>query len=231
MKDKFGEEWSKLLGTFLITGLNNIGNQLNKEYLTKNVIPYKGSSLYFKAFKDLQPSNIKVIMIGLDPYHNIEKYGPVYTGYAFDNANSLKLSPSLRNIFKEIDRTFPENEFNLDYGGLDRWDLSRWVKQGVFLINTALSVVEGVPGSHTELWRPFTEFWIHKFSKNYNDVIWLLMGAKAQAYEDHIENPTHRIIKTGHPSPLNRTNPFVGSNCFIECNKDLAGRNKTEIVW
>ena len=225
MRDLFGEEWYELLKDYLHSSeFKNIGLQLADEYRTKSVLPPKGSPLFFKIFKDLQPSKIKVIIIGQDPYPQ----KGVYTGYAFDNANSEKLSPSLRNIFKEIDRTYPDNQQELI---LDRWDLSRWARQGVFLVNSALSVVEGSPGAHTDLWRPFTVEWIKRLSQSRNDLTWLLWGSKAQELGQFVNNPSHMVIKTGHPSPLNRNNPFVGSDCFVKCNEQLKGLNKTEIIW
>lgn len=231
MINLFGEEWYSLLKDFLNSDtFMKIGLALNEEYNTKTIVPPKASPLYFKVFKDLQPSKIKCVILGLDPYPQINEYGMVYTGYAFDNANSIKLSPSLRNIFKEIDRTYPENELSLDYGNLDRWDLSRWVKQGVFLVNTALSVVKDSPGTHVDIWRPFTEEWIERLSQDKNELIWLLWGRQAQEYEQYI-NPINYIIKTSHPSPLNRRGGFVGSGCFLECNNQLVGLNKEPIIW
>jgi len=158
MNNLFGEEWYKLLKNCLESDeFTDIGISLNYQYAIEDIIPPIKSPLFFKAFKDLQPSKIKICILGQDPYPDITQYGMTYTGYAFDNANSMKLSPSLRNIFKEIDRTYPENQYSLEYGNLDRWDLSRWVRQGVFLVNTALSVIKDTPGSHIELWRPFTQ--------------------------------------------------------------------------
>lgn len=213
----FGNEWYSILKDYLESEeFNNIGVELNREI--RYVIPPHGSPLFFKIFKDLQPSDIKLVVLGQDPYPQ----RGIYTGYAFDNANSSKLSPSLRNIFKEINRT---------YQGLDDWDLSRWVKQGVFLVNTALSVVENSPDSHTALWKDFTIKWIQLLSEHRNDLIWLLMGSKAQNFAQYINNPSHYIIRTGHPSPLNTVNPFVGCNCFVEINEQLKGLNKTEIIW
>ncbi|MFW5889290.1 MAG: uracil-DNA glycosylase [bacterium] len=226
MYDKlFGKEWYEILKDYLYSEeFKNIGLEVSKQYESEKVLPPKGSPLYFKIFKDLQPSKIKVIILGMDPYPQ----EGIYTGYAFDNANSTKLSPSLRNIFKEIERTYPENKEELI---LDGWDLKRWVVQGVFLINTALTVIENSPGSHLALWRPFTIEWIKRLSEYRNDLIWLLWGSKAHDFSQYINNPSHYIIKTGHPSPLNRSNPFIGSNCFVEANEQLKGLNKTEILW
>jgi uracil-DNA glycosylase len=229
MKNKFGSEWYDLLRNYLSSKeFSKISDTLLAEYKKKTkIIPEYKSPLFFKIFKDLQPSKIKVVILGQDPYHD----KGTYTGYAFDNANSSKLSASLRNILKEVERCYPENHNKIDYGYLDPWDLSRWVEQGVFLVNTALSVVEKTPGVHMGLWRPFTINWIKELSNNRDDIIWLLWGKQAQGYEKYISNSTHRVIKSGHPSPLNRNNPFIGSNCFVECNEDLVARNKKEIIW
>jgi|AntDeeMinimDraft_5_1070356.scaffolds.fasta_scaffold27040_2 uracil-DNA glycosylase len=218
-EELFGKEWFNLLKNYLESKeFKNIGLDLNKEYKTKIIIPNKGSE-FFRIFKDLQPSNIKVIILGLDPYPQ----PGVYTGYAFDNANSEKLSPSLRNIFKEIKKTYPDSN--------EDWDLSKWVNQGVFLVNTALSVEAYSPNSHTSLWKPFTIEWIKRLSKYRNDLIWLLWGSKAQEFNKYIDNSSHMIIKTPHPSPLNVAGGFIGSNCFIKCNEQLKGLNKKEILW
>ena len=223
-RELFGEEWYHLLKDYLEGDFKNIGLELNEQYKYNNIIPEKGSELYFKVFRELQPSQIHTIIFGQDPYPQ----KGIYTGYAFDNANSSKLSPSLANIFKEIDRTYPENQYELI---LDRWDLQRWIDQGVFLVNVALTVVEGSPGAHLSLWKPFTIEWIQRLCKVRNDLVWLLWGSVAQDYAKYINNPSHYVINTGHPSPLNTKNPFVGSGCFAECNQELVARNKNEILW
>jgi uracil-DNA glycosylase len=81
-----------------------------------------------------------------------------------------------------------------------------------------------MPGSHIDLWADFTSLVINALN-NKSDIVWMLWGAFAGNYETMVTNPTHHIIKTGHPSPLNRSNPFVGSDCFIECNKILGTNN------
>lgn len=221
----FGEEWSLVLNSYLKSNsFINIGTILNQEYESNIIIPNKGSPLFFKVFKDLQPSKIKVVILGQDPYPQ----EGVYTGYAFDNANSLELSPSLRNIFREINRSFPiKDELFL----MDDWDLSRWVRQGVFLVNTALTVIKDKPGSHLSLWKPFTIEWIKRLSEYKDDLIWMLWGNKAQEFEQYINNKTNIVIKAGHPSPLNTSVPFIGSDCFVRCNEELLARNKYSILW
>ena len=229
-KNKFGPLWYELLKEFLLSDkMNNIAYNIKKQRETSNIIPDEGSDLFFKIFKDLQPNNIKVIILGQDPYPQLG----IYDGYAFSNSNNLdtNISPSLKNIIKEINSNYPDN-FELD-----RIDWSYLVRQGVFPINTALSIRQGIPESHLLLWQPFTTYWIQKFVENYNNVVWILWGTKAHNYSKLITNTTHKVIKTSHPSPLGATKQglnypaFIGSKCFLEANEFLNAVNKQQINW
>lgn len=225
-----GEEWTSLLESFLKSSkMNHIIKNINYER-SKYVVYPKINEFYkmFKIFKDLQPSDIKVVILGQDPYPDNSG-----TGYSFCNSEKLpsKISPSLRNILKEI----KSNDTEKDKLVLDLMDLQRLVKQGVFLANVYLTVRKNVPGAHS-FWKPFAIEWIRKLNI-YNDVIWLLWGRKAQEYEKFIVNSTHEIIKTSHPSPLGATKEgvnspaFIGSNCFEKVNNALWVRNKPLIKW
>ena len=111
-------------------------------------------------------------------------------------------------------------------------DLTPWVKQGVFLLNTALTVQEGEPESHLELWKSFSKELIKYITSNYKSIIFLLWGKKAQNYKQYINN-SHHVICCSHPSPLSSssTNPFTGSKCFTKANKILLSMSKNEIDW
>ena len=227
MEEKFGTEWYKLLKTFLDSPkFYGMSNAINKDRESFEVIPEKGSPLFFKVFRDLQPKDIKVVTIGLDPYHSDKS---IYDGYAFSCSNSLRPQPSLANIIKEIEDNYPDN---LE---LDRCDLSYLVKQGVFLINTALSVIVGKPESHLHIWQPFTEYWIKQLTENYRDIVFMLWGSKSAKYEQFITpHKGHIALKCSHPSPLSNLktdNPFTGSKIFIKCNEELEARNKQLINW
>lgn len=225
MEEKFGTEWYKLLKTFLDSSkFYGMSNAINKDRESFEVIPEKGSPLFFKVFRDLQPKDIKVVTIDLDPYHSDKS---IYDGYAFSCSNSLRPQPSLANIIKEIESNYPDN---LE---LDRCDLSYLVKQGVFLVNTALSVIVGKPESHLHIWQPFTEYWISQLTENYRDIVFLMFGNKAMKFEPFIaRNKGHKVLTCSHPSPLSHTStftPFTGSRIFIKCNEELIARGKNII--
>ncbi len=218
IREKFDKTWIDAIGLDILNELLiNVAGFLRDERLNYEVMPPVGSDYTFKAFKFTPYDKVKVVILGQDPYHN-----GAFNGVAFGNGlpdtPSDKIQPSLRNILKEIKRT---HNINPDPS------LYHWAKQGVLLINTAHTVIKGDAGSHLDVWESFTDT-ILKILNNRNDIIWMLWGGNAHNYDYAITNPTHTIIKTGHPSPLNRTNPFVGSNCFVECD-DLLGLNK--ICW
>lgn len=227
-----GSEWHKLLKPFveskeMLQIINNIKNE-RKKY----VIYPEQKEFYkmFKIFKDLQPSDIKIVLLSQDPFPN-----GCGTGYSFCNNGKLPsdISPSLKNILKEIENSDVDKAFELD-----KMDLSRWVKQGVFLANAYLTVRKNNPGKH-KFWDTFTKYWISKLAKSKEDVIWLLLGNFAQSYEVNIKNKICDpiIIKTSHPSPLGFTKTtktaraFKDSKCFKEINNNLWIMNKQLIKW
>ena len=120
-------------------------------------------------------------------------------GLCFSNSTSKTISPSLRNILKEIDDEYPENKELITHGKLDPQDLSRLAKQGVLLLNSALTVERGKAGSHLELWREFTEKVIASLQLK-NDVIWLFLGRDAGKFSKFIVNPSHIVISAAHPA-------------------------------
>lgn len=134
--------------------------------------------------------------------------------------NPTKLSPSLRKIIDEVEKNFT--------GKVDP-SLYTWATQGVLLINTAHTVIAKEAGSHLEIWESFTHMVLRAINTVPN-IVWLLWGAKAHAFEHEILNDTHHTILSGHPSPLNRTNPFSG-DCFVDCNDKLKEMGRTPIKW
>jgi uracil-DNA glycosylase len=225
-----GTEWYSLLNDFVESkDMNEIICSVAKERSEYTIYPLK-EDFYkmFRIFKDLKPSDIKVIIIGQDPFPDNSG-----TGYAFCNGGKLpsRISPSLKNILEEITRNDTEKEKLC----LDELDLERWVKQGVFLVNSYLTVRKGQPGLH-KFWQPFTFNWIRKLNK-YDNIIWLLWGAVSHRITHLIKNSTHEIIKTSHPSPLGFKkvgrdyDSFYNSKCFERVNNTLWARNKNMIKW
>ena len=221
--DKFDASWFEAIGRVLFEPIViQIAKKVNAEREEKEVLPPTGSNLIFEAFNITPLKEVKVVILGQDPYHDVNSYN----GLAFGNGKPDEdytgtISPSLRNVLKEA----KENED-------DKIDVSlySWAKQGVLLINTAHTVVKGDPGSHLKIWEDFTEIIMDALQTKSN-VVWMMWGAKAQNYIPRITNDTHAIISTGHPSPLNRNGTFNGSGCFKKCNELLKEMGLKEIQW
>lgn len=176
----------------------------------------------FKVFNLCSLNDIKVVIIGQDPYHN-NKFQA--NGIAFSVNKKVIYPPSLRNIFKELNRSL---NINCTSG-----DISEWVKQGVFLMNTVLTVTQSQPGSHKKIWSKFTDEIIKKIQDKGN-VIFCLWGKYAEEKEILLTNKTNIILKCSHPSPLSAyktDNPFIGSDIFNKINEELIRIDKTQINW
>jgi len=232
MYELLGKEWYDDKFQKLIN--SDYGRWLEKflvhEWAKKTIIPSKEDTNLFRCFRETPYSKVSVVIIGESPYptYVVEPEVPTYDGLAFSNGNSFKISPSLRNIFKELERSYQLPQSMQD------WDLTRWAKQGVFLINAAQTVIKGNPANkvaeYQKVWNGFMRYTISVLNTK-NDIVWMLWGNKAQKFEEYIKNTTHAIIKDGHPSPLNTTNPFIGSGTFLKANEELKARNKQEIQW
>ena len=221
LKDKFrslfGEEWYSVLTPLLESSYwEQLGRELARERKFYNVFPKQGSDLLFKAFRTTPLSKVKVVILGQDPYHDGS-----FDGFAFSNKGKTSgLSPSLRNIFKEVEDDM-YNGLQLDQDP----DLERWAKQGVLLINTAHTVRRGEAGSHLEMWMPFTKFVIDRLLER-ERLVWILWGKKA-ADLVNISRATqqtggkHLFLTSPHPSPFSAHIGFFGSKPFSKVNEYL----------
>lgn len=226
LEDLFSSSWVDALGEsfFSSTGFTYIGNYIAKLRETTTIYPDRKD--IFKAFRLTPFNEVKVVILGQDCYHDGSA-----DGLAFSNSKSNTISPSLKNILKEIEDEFPENKNIITHGRLDLQDLSRWSKQGILLLNAALTVEKGKAGSHLELWKPFTVKILQTLNTK-NEVIWLLLGKEAQGYKKYITNQTHSIIEAAHPAvSCYGGSGFFGSNCFKKINFELLARNKQIIIW
>lgn len=196
---------------------NNIIMKLNETpyYPSKNNI--------FKAFELVKPDDVKVVIIGQDPYINKDQA----TGLSFSVAKGLKIPPSLLNIYKEIVREYDKTVIIDKYNG----DLTPLAEQGVLFLNTILTVEPNKSGSHKNIgWEYFTTYIIKKLDKHYK-LVFMGFGKFAEKLINNVVKYNPKLI-TGHPSPLNRSNPFIGCNCFKDCNEILENKlNKTKINW
>ena len=227
-----GPKWYPLLQDLFEGDLfHQIGMRIMYERGTgkKIIPPHESIHLSFRAFRLCDPDNLKIILLAQDPYPR----AGVFDGLAFSNGNlpegSNNVSPSLATIFDEINRDIYKD--NVHYNNPD---LERWAKQGILLLNSALTLEEGKSGSHIGIWEPFTRLLIAKLTEYRTGLIFLLWGAYAQKYQHYIKNvSSQHIITAGHPSPSNRTNLFYGSGVFSKTNRiitDINGPQYT-ITW
>lgn len=223
----FGIHWLNLLRPFLNSiKFKQIGMELYK-LKDQGIIIYPDSSTMFRAFTETPYERIKVILLGQDPYPQEN----IADGLAFSCSNSLKPQPSLKIMFSEIDQEYPEKREDILDGKLDKLDLMRWAKQGIFLYNVALSVEENSPGLHISLWKDFTIEVIKQLNKHFPSVVYLLLGSLAQSYQQFISSE-HPVISAPHPaSEIYGKSGFLGSGCFKEVNNQLKILNLQQINW
>lgn len=203
--------------------LKNIINKLSIEYQNKHICP--NQNVVFKAFNLCQYKDLKIVMIGQDPYPQDN----IATGILFGNnknKDNNKLSPSL-NIIKEavINFEVPHNFINFDPS------LENWTKQGILMINSALTVERNKIGSHIMLWRPFISKLLKNLSIYNTGIIYVLFGKQAQTFKPYINNKFNYIFEIEHPSYYVRTNKKMSSKLFEDINKKIKELYNINIQW
>ena len=187
----------------------------------------------FRALESLTPQAVRVVILGQDPYHGAGQA----QGLAFSVPDGLARPPSLRNILTEIELEYPDDPSQLVLKpNADHNDLSRWVRQGVLLLNTALTVEDGRPASHAgKGWETVTDALIQAVAQDSSPKVFMLWGAHAQTKQDLIASqPQHLILMCNHPSPLSARrgpHPFIGCGHFKAANAWLLQRNLQVIDW
>lgn len=193
---------------------------IDEKYQTSTVFPAKKD--IFKAFSLTKFDNLKVVILGQDPYHG---FGQAQ-GLAFSTPQNIKNPPSMQNILQEISNDLKKPSICLD------GDLTPWAKQGVLLLNTVLTVEEGKAASHQNLgWEIFTDNIIRYISQNTKDIIFLLWGSPAIRKKALIDENKHYILTAPHPSPLSAYRGFFACKHFSKTNDILKTLNKEAIVW
>ena len=199
--------------------LLSIKSLLEKEKkLGKEIFP--STENIFRALELVSPEDVKIVVVGQDPYHNINQAN----GLAFSvNENNI-IPPSLKNIYREIKR-------DLNSETLQTGDLTKIAKQGVLFLNSALTVEAHKPGSHLNIgWQEITDFIISLLSSEKN-IVFMLWGNFAQSKEKLIDLNSNLVLKTSHPSPLSAYRGFIGSRPFSKSNKFLKSKGKKTIDW
>jgi uracil-DNA glycosylase len=188
---------------------------------SKNIKIFPAKDKIFKAFELSNFADTKVIILGQDPYHN---EGQAH-GLSFSVPDGVKIPPSLVNIYKEL-------ELDLNIKPNASGNLKRWAKQGVLLLNSALTVEKNSPGSHAKTpWVDFTELVIALLSNNKQNLVFLLWGVNAQQKAQLIDSNKHLILTTSHPSPFSAYKGFFGSKHFSKTNEYLKTHKLQQINW
>jgi len=217
---KISPAWEPLLREeFAKSYFSVLREKVRTAYLEGKVFPPPAKM--FRAFDLCTPKDVRVVILGQDPYHT----SGVADGLAFSSLPTNPVPPSLLNIFKEI-----ESEFGCVCPRTP--DLTRWAEQGVLLLNASLTVEGGKANSHSEIgWHAFTDAVISAISRNEEHVVFLLWGNYARQKKDLIDSTKHCILESPHPSPLSAHKGFLGNGHFKRTNAYLKQHGRGEILW
>lgn len=204
------KDWNKIFDKeFNKSYFIDLMNFVITEYNTKTIFPKKED--IFNAFKYCPFKEVKVVILGQDPYHNFNQSH----GLAFSVLKGNKIPPSLRNIYKEL-----ESDLGIDFP--NHGELTPWAKQGVLLLNTILTVEAHSPLSHKNKgWEQFTDEVMSLLNRDSSPKVFVLWGNNASSKSKLITNINHLIISSSHPSPLSARHSFNGSKVFSKINKFL----------
>ena len=221
MDVKIEQSWKDvLLPEFDKDYFKKLTDFVRSEYLSGKTI-YPAAKNIFNAFNLCPLSNVKVVIIGQDPYH---EPGQAH-GLCFSVENGVDFPPSLINIYKEI-------ESDLGRRSITNGDLSSWARQGVLLLNSTLTVRAHDATSHAgKGWETFTDAVIRVVSQNCNHVVYLLWGSFAQRKAEFVDGQNNLVLKSAHPSPLSAYRGFFGNHHFSQANEYLIANGKTPIDW
>lgn len=222
MQTQINPSWQTILSDEIRSSYyQDLMKAVDDEY--QNHICFPPKELIFAAFDHCSFEDLKVVIIGQDPYHGINEAN----GLCFSVNDGIKIPPSLRNIFREM---------NDDLGTIffpNSGNLERWAKQGVLLLNASLSVRMDSPNSHKHLkWYTFTDAIIQKISDEKENVVFLLWGSFAQKKGSKINRTKHLVLESGHPSPMSANQgKWFGNKHFSKTNLYLEEKGKIPIEW
>lgn len=216
------DSWLKVLGAeFEKPYMKSLKAFLQREKQAGHTVYPKGTDI-FNAFKHTPFEDVKVVILGQDPYHGV---GQAH-GLSFSVQKGVVPPPSLKNIYKELADEFPD--FKIPSHG----ELTSWAKQGVLLLNATLTVRAHTAGSHQNKgWEQFTDKVITELSEKRTGLVFILWGNYAKQKEVLIDQNKHFIIKSAHPSPFSAYNGFFGSKPFSKTNEILRKEGKDVINW
>ena len=215
-----GNKWDEILqDEYKKEYFINLMDFVKSEYKRTTIYPKQNE--VFNAFRYTDFDNVKVVILGQDPYH-----GPNQAeGLSFSVSNEVLKPPSLKNIFKEL-----ESDLKIPFPEVN--SLKKWAKEGVLLLNAVLTVEEHKPTSHKDKgWEIFTDDIIKILNERDTPTVFILWGAYARSKSNLITNKKHLVIESAHPSPFSARNGFFGSKPFSKTNEFLKKNNIKEIDW
>lgn len=215
-----GNDWDNLLKIIWQSeGFQKFYHIVEEEYAHKTVYPPK--DYVFNALKLTPYKNVKVVIVGQDPYHGEHEAH----GLSFSVQKGIKVPPSLQNIYKEL-------ESDLGIPRRNCGDLTGWAEQGVLMLNAVLTVVKDTPASHRNLgWERLTDYIIKLLNEKEEPIVFILWGNFAKAKKNLITNPKHLVLTSAHPSPFSANYGFFGSKPFSKTNEFLIKNNQKPINW
>lgn len=221
MEELYDKSWKAVLEPLIVSSrAQELFAYIDEERKNSEVFPKQ--SLVFNAFKLTAFQDIKVVILGQDPYHNV---GQAH-GLSFSVPNGIPFPPSLRNIFTELSTDI--EGFSIPKSG----DLTKWATQGVLLLNAILTVRAHEASSHQKKgWEELTDQIIQQISNKLAGVVFILWGAFAQKKSKLIDSSKHLVIHTAHPSPLSVYRGFWGSKPFSKANDYLLQNGKAAVDW
>ena len=222
MQTNLNPKWQTILSDEIQKPyFNDLIHTVDQEYNTHRCYPPK--ELIFSAFNYCSFNDLKVVIIGQDPYHGKGEAN----GLCFSVNNDVRIPPSLRNIFRELSDDL--GSIFLPTSG----NLEDWAKQGILLLNASLTVREDTPNSHKHLkWNLFTDAVIQKISEEKENVVFLLWGAFAHKKGIKIDRNKHLVLESGHPSPMSANQgKWFGNKHFSKTNSYLKNKGFAEINW
>lgn len=216
-------EWKEVLKDYFETSeWQKLSEFVRGEYLNKDKRIFPEAKNVFKAFNLTPFSKVKIVILGQDPYHDDKQAN----GLCFSVSKGLTLPPSLKNIYKEI-----EADLNTKKDFTDE-DLESWAEQGIFLLNSILTVVAHMPASHKDKgWEKFTDQIIKTLSSKRQNLVFLLWGNYAKSKKVLIDTNKHLVLEAPHPSPFSVHTGFFGCKHFSKCNEYLKKNKIKEIDW
>jgi len=197
----------------------NLLSQIQKEYNHNKICP--SIDKIWRAYSLTPLDNVRVVILGQDPYPNINQAN----GLSFSVYPGVKIPPSLKNIFKLY-------VSNTGFSEPKSGDLTKWALEGVFLLNSCLTVRSGEPGSHSNLpYQKLLKATVLSLNDSQNNIVFWLLGQQAQSYEKFIDSKKHFCLKTSHPSPLSAYRGFFNSKLFIKTDEYFQRKNTVGMNW